>query len=196
MPPLTLHQKRQLILDHETIMAEQLGVRVLDKPKPPLWMIFIPIFFVFFAQKMHQYRRGREEFVRNYLISRRRALDAALVALETNAPIDVPAIVALAADIPDTARPAYTAWVTALAEHFQRILQARGANYADLVRTAYASKTNYLLFCNQLNQLEHAFTLAVVPRVQGDDADVHAVIHTMHEAVTALRRDQANILFP
>ena len=52
----TLARKKQIILDHEKQLAQNLALGVLDKPKPPLWMIFVPIFFVFFAQKMKHVR--------------------------------------------------------------------------------------------------------------------------------------------
>lgn len=191
----SIHQKQHWILNHETQMAQKLCAQVLEKPKPPLWMILIPIFFIFFAQKMQQYRAGHENFVRNYLISRSRCLDAAVQSLESGSPIDVPAIVNMAADIPDTARPAYSAWITALADHFHTLLKANGPHYNALIRSAYASKTNYLLFCNQLGQLEHTFTLAVITKIDGEHEDVLAVIQSMRDSVMKLRRDLADSIF-
>ena len=54
MTTLSITAKKQDILDHEKKMAHEVALGVLEKPKPPLWMIFVPVFFVFFAQKMRQ----------------------------------------------------------------------------------------------------------------------------------------------
>ncbi len=51
MTILSLADKKALILDNENSMARRLAVRVFDKPEPPIWMIFVPIFFVLFAPK-------------------------------------------------------------------------------------------------------------------------------------------------
>lgn len=191
----SIDTKKRLILDHEKELAAQLSALVIDKPKPPLWMIFIPIFFVFFAQKMSQYKKSRENFVESHLKSRRIALEAALEAEETGSPADVEAIVAKVGRIPAEARPSYAEWMTALVDHYRLLLSARGGSMPELVRSGYGSKTNYLLFCNCLNKAENAFSLALLPAMDGDSQDLRHVIQKMNAGLTTLRRQSADSIF-
>lgn len=187
--------KKQHLLDHEHAMAHNVARLVLTKPKPPLWMIFIPVFFVFFAQKMKDHSAARDNFTANYLLSRRRALDAALRGIETSTPVDIDALTAQATDIPDSARPLYTQWMTTLVEHYQLLLRAQGGSHAAMVRSGYKTKTNYLLFCHCLNRAEHAFNQALLPSMAGDPRELERVIDKMNTASTELRRQEADSIF-
>lgn len=191
----SIDTKIRLILEHEKELAAQLSTLVIDKPKPPLWMIFIPIFFVFFAQKMSQYKKSRENFVENHLKSRRIALEAAMEAEETGSPSDVEAIVTKVGRIPAEARPSYAEWMTTLIDHYRVLLSARGDSLPELVRSGYGSKTNYLLFCNCLNKAENAFRLALLPSMDGDSQDLRHVIQKMNAGLTTLRRQSADSFF-
>ena len=75
-----MEDKKRQILNNEEFMARQLARRVIEKPVPAVWMILIPVFFVFYAWKIKQYANGLKDFAEHYLISRRRGLDAAFEA--------------------------------------------------------------------------------------------------------------------
>ena len=47
-----------LILAHEEDFAAALARHVIDKPKLSIWMILIPIFFVFYFFQLNKYRDG------------------------------------------------------------------------------------------------------------------------------------------
>ena len=47
-------KKQEQILAREEALANRLALAVLDKPTPPIWMILIPVFFVFYAWKLKQ----------------------------------------------------------------------------------------------------------------------------------------------
>lgn len=188
-------QKKQLILDHESQLAHKLALQILDKPKPPIWMIFIPIFFVFFVQKMNQYKSGLAEFVENYLKSRRHALEVALEAEETARPADLDTLMAKVGNIPDQARPPFMAWMTELVEHYRLLLASKGSTHAALVRSGYQSKTNYLLFCNCLTKAENAYSMALMPEMDGDNQDLRHVIEKIDVCVANLRREEADKIF-
>lgn len=188
-------QKRQQILDHESKLANQLALQVLEKPKPPIWMIFVPIFFVFFVQKMNQYKSGLTEFVDNYLRSRRHALEAALEAEETGKPANVAELVEKAGNIPEQAKPLFASWMEILIDHYRLLLTSQGSNHATLVRAGYQNKTNYLLFCNCLNKAENAYSMALLPEMDGDNQDLSHIIKKIDICVTNLRRQDADTIF-
>lgn len=189
-------QKKQQILDHESQLARQLALQVLEKPKPPIWMIFVPIFFVFFIQKMNQYKSGLTEFVDNYIRSRRHALEAALEAEETGKPANVPGLVEKVGNIPEQAKPFFAEWMAVLVDHYRLLLTSQGNSHSTLVRAGYHNKTNYLLFCNCLNKAENAYSMALLPEMDGDNQDLHHVIKKIDACVTNLRRQDADAIFP
>jgi hypothetical protein len=190
------NQKKQQILDHESQLARQLAMQVLEKPKPPIWMIFVPIFFVFFVQKMNQYKSGLTEFVDNYIKARRHALEAALEAEETGNPANVAGLVDNVGNIPEQAKPFFADWMAVLVDHYRLLLTSQGNSHSTLVRAGYHNKTNYLLFCNCLNKAENAYNMALLPEMDGDNQDLHHVIKKIDACVTNLRRQDADAIFP
>lgn len=195
MTTLSIHEKKNEILTHEGAIARRLARRVFDKPIPPVWMILIPIFFVFHAWKIKQYGNGLKDFAENYMILRRQILDAAF---ESQHGSDVPVIDKLKQtidSIPPKARDCFTELTTILADHFTSLLTARGNNYQALVREHYRNKTNYLLFCNQLNKVENSYNLALLPQIEGDNQDLVHVIKKMELGISELRKLQADEIF-
>lgn len=195
MPTLTLKEKQILIDHHEKTTARRLAVMVIDKPVPPIWMIFVPVFFVFFASKMKQYSKGLEEFADNYLISRRWALETAAVAVENATTADIEAVLKRAASIPETARPLYRAWIELLTEHYRMLLSAEGNNHPALVRAAYHSKSGYLLFCDRLGKAENALNHALLPAFDTHHDDIKDVIEKMSSATKEIRSEDLSIIF-
>jgi hypothetical protein len=191
----TLEHKKHSILEYERTVANKLAVRVFDKPKPPLWMIFVPIFFVFFAQKMQQYKAGLEDFVTNFLKPRRLALEAALESREKGTPPDVNAILKRAGKIPEHARPLFLNWMELLVDHYRTLLDGNGSTAEGLIRTGYRTKTDYLLTCNAMNRAENAFSQALLPDIEGDSQDVGSIIARLNENVTDLRRSEADAIY-
>lgn len=195
MKPLSIAEKKRLILDYERDAAGKLARAVLEKPKPPLWMIFVPVFFVFFAQKMKQYSRGLEDFVDNYLKTRRKALELAVEAVEAGIPADMEIPSNIADHIPDEATIPFQTWMKALVAHYGRLLKSRGENVLALLRDSYPTETDYLLQCNVLNQAENSFNQALLSTIPGDHEDLLFVVDRMIKGLAELRRQEANALF-
>lgn len=195
MTTQSIDEKKRMILEYEKMLAQQLARQVLDKPKPPLWMIFVPIFFVFFVQKMNQYKSGLDVFVENHLRSRRRALEDAMKAEETGTEVDMDDLLKKAGNIPQQAQPLFTQWMATLVDHYRLLLASPGSSHSALVRNAYRNKTSYLLFCNCLNKAENAYNAALLPEMQGDSQDIRHVIQKMDLCVTELRRQEADAIF-
>ncbi len=195
MSTATETSKATLILDHETLQAKQLAVAVVDKPVPPIWMIFVPVFFVFFASKMRQYKNGLKDFSENYLLSRRWALNAAEEAIAGGGEVAVEPILARVKDIPSSALPLYSSWFLLLARHYQQLLLSPGTSYPMLVRAAYRNKANYLLFCDRLGKSETALNRALLPGIAGEQAEVEGVIDRMAQQIDELRREELTEIF-
>jgi hypothetical protein len=195
MSNLSMDEKKRQIVDNEEAMARQLARMVIDKPVPSVWMILIPVFFVYYAYKIKQYSNGLKEFTENYLVSRRRALDTAFDALQNRKPPDLDQLVALADTIPATVRPLYRDWMSLLVDHYCSLLEASGKSHAERLRDYYQNKSSYLLFCNQLNKREKAFSLALMPAIEGDMQDITYILEKMEQGVADLRRREVDEVF-
>jgi hypothetical protein len=191
----TLSRNRDLILTEERRFASQVSVKVIDKPKLDVWMILIPVFFIFYFWQLKRYAKGRKIFAEKFLITRKRALDEALRSAESGESPDIERLVQ-AADIPNGTRLNYRTWVTLLAEHYRDLILAQGSSYPTLVRSTYKKRTNYLLFLNHLNQVERDFDAALKPHLEKSTENVNGIIKLMEESATSLRRQAAESIFP
>lgn len=196
MTRLNLEQKKQILFDHEVKMARQLALMVLEKPEPPFWASFIPMVFVFYAQKVKQYSSGLDEFVDNYLSSRRDAIEAATVATTTDSVVDCAKLLEKAGDMPPPARPLYLKWITLLTNHYLVLLNSQGECHETLMRNGYQHKTNYLSLCDCLIEAERAFNLALLPGIDGEAQDILDVVQKMNISIEKLHHYNAELTFP
>jgi hypothetical protein len=192
-PPHT--RNRDLILAEERRVAARVSAKVIEKPKLAVWMILIPVFFVFYFWQLQRYSDGRKTFAAKFMITRQRTLDEALRAIENETDVNLSAVVQVA-DIPDEIRSDYRRWVALLADHYRDLIQAHGNSYAALVRSAYKSRTNYLLFLNRLNQVEREFDAALKPHIDHTADNVNGIIKLMEQSTIAIRRQTAEEIFP
>lgn len=190
-----LTRKKGLILAHETSTARHMALHVIDKPRPRVWMIFIPIFFVFYFWKIKEYEQALKDFGEHYLIPYHRTLEAVCAAGENGIPIDVPGLVAQFNHRQETARVFMQEWLTLLAEHFQTLLTARGDSYAQLVRAGYGNKASYLLFCQHLSKAENTFNKALLKKIDGDSSELAQITQAMAEGLENLRLQESAKIF-
>jgi hypothetical protein len=191
----TMAQKRDLILADEKHFAARVSAKVIDKPQLDVWMILIPIFFIFYFWQLKRYAKGRKTFAEKFLITRERALDEALRSAETGKSPDIEALVQ-ASDIPAETRQGYRPWVALLVEHYRDLILAHGSSYPALIRSTYKTRSNYLLFLNRLNQVEREFDAALKPHLEKSTENVNGIIKLMEESVISLRRQFAETIFP
>jgi len=190
-----LDERKEMILVKEENMAWQLALHVIEKPTPRIWMIFIPIFFVFYFWKLKEFENGLKTFSENHLLSRRRTLEAALAATENGRPVDIPSLVNQVEGLQEEARARYAQWLTVLAEHYRLLLQTEGNSYPALVRTAYRNKAHYLAFCRELGSVESGFDMALLPTINGESTDIRAVTEKMIAGLNTLRCREAEEIF-
>jgi hypothetical protein len=172
-----------------------LALHVIEKPTPRVWMIFIPIFFVFYFWKLKEYEKGLKTFAENHLLSRCRTLENAVVAEKSGQPVDIQALVDQVEELQENTRAFYAEWLTVLAGHYRLLLNAKGDSYPALVRSGYRNKSNYLLFCRQLGKVESAFNMAILPTIDGERGELHFVTETMTEGLSNQRLREAEEIF-
>jgi len=158
-------------------------------------MILIPIIFLHFFYRLNKVATGRKEFVHNFMITRQRALDAALEGLETGQIPDPDQLCRMSSS-PEATYREYAAWLRVLLQHYEKLLQAEGDGVDELIRSVYQTRANYLLFLHQLHRAEKQFTAALTPHLDPDITDVATIIKTMQQQSEVYRRQQAEEFFP
>ncbi|MDP6245920.1 MAG: NF038143 family protein [SAR324 cluster bacterium] len=190
----SLDQNKALIIEHEQLFAARLASALIPKPEPELWMILIPIFFVFFFFRLNKVREGRQEFIRHYLITRRATLDEACDAIEEKREVEVDAICELTLP-PKETRSVYDEWLQELSKHYCKLASVEGGSFKELVQQVYYSRKHFQLFLNRLQHFEHNFNL----RLQNlPDFNTQAFMETarsMEEHSKRMRKDLAENLF-
>lgn len=189
-----LDLNRDLILAHERRFAGHVAGEVVDKPVLDLWMILIPVFFVFYFYQLKRYKSGLKDFSENFLLTRKRTLDAVWEAAISKTSADLERVVELS-DIPPEAQDQYRVWVELLADHYLLLIRAIGGSYDELVKSAYKKKYNYRQRLENLNQVEADLDSALAPHLPGDEQTIEAVIESIQESVKTLRQSQSKEIF-
>jgi hypothetical protein len=190
-----LEQKREWILAQERRLAGFVAGRVIEKPELSIWMILIPIIFLHFFYRLNKVANGRKGFVHNFMITRQRALDAALEGLETGQ-VPNPNELCRMSSSPEATYGVYAAWLKVLLDHYGKLLQAEGNSADELIRSVYKTRANYLLFLHQLHRAEKQFDAALTPHLDASLRDVTTIIETMERQSDAYRREEADKIFP
>jgi hypothetical protein len=188
-------RKRDLVENHEMVFANAIGAAVFEKPKVSLWMILVPLFFLYFVFLMRKYKNDRKQFDQDFLLTRRRALNAAADAVASGQPPEIGQVVRQAGLADALCKP-YTAWVETLTGHYMDLLAAEGDSYEALVRAAYHNRGNYLLTLNRLNTVESQFYDALRPTIEAPDNAAAEIIAIIEKEARRLRLASAEHTFP
>ena len=181
-----IDRRKELILERELDIANAIGAAVCEKPKVSFWMIMIPLLFIYFIYRMLKYKEGRLKFDEEFMAARRQAMDVALEALETGADPDIDRTVRQS-EYADTIAKPFGSWIKVQVEYYMDLLSAPGENFEHLVRSAYRSRTNYLLALNRLNTVEKEFYTALKPQLAATEGAAE-IIETIETKSQHLRR--------
>ncbi len=192
---LTLEEKKDLILKAEERFALRVAAATIERPGTSLWMILIPILFIFHLFRLRQNNTGREAFAQGFMASPKRALDAAAIAVQAKTRPDIETI-AQKASIPSEIKGEYSRWLTVLAGHYMDLLCAEGSSFAALLRAVYQNRGNYLLFLDRLGESEKHFNAVLKPHLSKTTPDVDAIVAAMENHCMEIRRATATQIFP
>lgn len=189
-----LERKQKLVMDHERQFAYKLGEVVIGKPRMSIWMILIPIMIVWHMFRFKKYVAARNAFGKNYLKSREQAMQAVHESLSTKGPLRLQEIVDRM-QIPPEARALYRELLAVLASHFRDLLDAEGEDIDRLIRQAYRSRMNYLLYLNRLAQVEKRLHAALRPALEGQSREIKKAVSSIENLSELLRREEADRIF-
>lgn len=190
----TIDERAAMIQQSERRFAETLAQRVIEKPTVSVWMILIPILFVYHMYRHSRYVEGRKQFVEHYLMSRTNALREATAALAEAREPDISRL-AVANGMAAEMQPLLQDLLGALIEHFTTLLKANGDDLDSMVRSSYGSGTAYLLALNRLNAAERKLYDALGTGLQEQQEDVNSMVASIELESERLRREEAARIF-
>jgi len=168
-----IETKYKSIFSREQSLARTVAQAVI-KPRPiSVWEVMIPILLVFSYAKR---KEDREVFTRNFLFTKQLALKAAedmtkkgQVKDEIMSRIEDETENLLASVkegiYSKEVRQRQLSEISLLIDHYCRLLEAEGEDYASWVINAYGSQDSYTAFLEQLTEAEKEVYLAAVQTV-------------------------------
>ena len=182
-------------------MAQGLAVSLI-KPKPlTVWEIMIPVIFILNYVKI---KHSREIFVQNQMFTKKMALDAALDMKKKDATKETvmtkiqSKTEELVSSVPGgiysyDIRQQQLAEVDLLIDHYSRLLNAQGKDYASLVTDVYQSATEYSAFLEALKAAEKD-VMSAAHRTLGSQADT-ATAEKIEAMTDSMRAAEVNKIF-
>ena len=181
MSPKAVDTKYKIILEHERSMAQAIAGSLIQSKPISVWEIMIPVIFILNFAKLKQ---SREVFIQNHLFTKNKALKAAfdmfkkgLNRQEVMDSIESQTKKTLSS-VPDSIysdeiRREQITEIELLVDHYSKLFEAFGEDYATLVIGAYQTRENYAAFFEQLKAAEND-VMTAARRTLGDQADGQA----------------------
>lgn len=189
-----IEEKAKMILEHELWFADSLALKILERPTLSVWMILIPVVFIYYFYRYKKFAEGKRDFAKNYMISRRQALAKAVEFVNGDNKADVSGIPANIGLNGDT-KSCYAELLFLLYDHYIRLLKSSGGTYRDLVKGAYGSSGEFTIFLNKLTRIEGRLNESFrKPDVSNDDFT--SVIKSIGEYSETIRRTTIEKIYP
>ena len=200
--PDDYYKKHKIISERERSMAQGVAVSLI-RPKPlTVWEIMIPVIFILNYVKL---KHSREIFVQNQMFTKKMALDAALDMLKKDASKErvMEQIQAkteeLVSSVPggiysDDIRRQQLIEIDLLIDHYSRLLNAAGQDYAALVTHVYQTADSYSSFLEALGTAEKD-VISAARRTLGSQTDM-AAADKIESITENMRVAEVNKIFP
>jgi len=185
--------KFKIIFERERSMAQGLAASLIRPKTLTVWEIMIPVIFILNYAKLKQ---SREVFIQNQMFTKKMALDAALDMQKKDASKETVMVQIqsktkeLVTSVPggiysDDIRRQQLKEIDLLVDHYTRLLNAEGKDYASLVTYAYQTAADYSSFLEALKSAENE-VMGAARRTLGDQTDMTTAAKI--ESITANMR--------
>jgi hypothetical protein len=188
-----------LIWNYENQFAYKVAKQVLHKPRISVWLVLMPILFLYYAHQIQQYKAGIHSFSKGLVRTKIIALDSALAEMHTGQKDEK---FVNNFDSPDLesstevmrVRDGQLAEVALLKTHYGKLLRQQDESYGALIRKVYPSSSTYRLFLTQLTQIEKD-VMEAVTQAYHPDAEERVVSSKMQESMYHLREEELKSFF-
>lgn len=191
---LSEEDRLQHILEHEQRFADHLALKVFEQPKMGIWMILIPIIFVFYLNDLKKCKDGRQAFAANYLLSRKCAIAEAAEVVKNGREPDLQSLAAKAGLSPDASQK-FIEMLAILVEHYNMLIEAEGNDYQGLLLSAYGGHDNYSAFLKRLTVAEKSLNRSLKPQLEESAGEVSDIVSSIEKYSEEIRRVAAGKYF-
>ncbi len=177
-----LDKKYQLILDYEMKFADSVALDVLDKPILSIWMILIPIIFIFYFYGIARFKNNKKAFVDQYIKIRKKALSEAHDSVKSGKELNIEETATIK-ELSDIAQKSYKDLFILFYENYKKLFKSEGEDYPALIKFAYQNKADYLLFVEQITKAEKYLNAALKPDIKNENRnEIDKVITVMEDS--------------
>jgi len=199
--PTVLDTRFEAILSQERSLAKAVAATMVEMNPLTVWdLMMLPVFFINFLK----FRRAREAFTLNFLFTKKLALEAAFDMIDKGKTKEevLARIENKTGDILDSdtkgiysenIRRRQMEEINLLIEHYCKLLQAEGRDYASLVKNAYQTEENYTAFLQRLKLVEKEVNRAAKQTVRTKTAS--AMVSKMEKTTEWMRMAEAEKIF-
>ncbi|MBM9538069.1 NF038143 family protein [Desulfobulbus alkaliphilus] len=199
MPDQPIPQAYQLLWDHENQFAYAVAKQVLQKPAISVWLIFIPILFLYYAHKIQQYKAGVHDFGKGLARSKILALDSALEEWQSGGRDEEYLQAFVSKDLENSpnimrVRDKQIAEVELLKTHYAQLLRQQGTSVSTLIKKTYKTGARYRQFLEQIHAAENEVHDAVL-RAYHPSEEAQQVTRKMQKIIHKLREEEVRTIF-
>lgn len=199
--PTVLDTKYEKILSQERSLAKTVANGVIGQNPVGVWDVLIPIVFLF---NFLSFKRARETFALNFMFTKKLALEAAfnMIKRELNKEEAMTQIKdktsqILASDKKGIysvkIRQKQMREIELLIDHYYRLLNAEGKDYATMVKNTYKNRKDFAAFIMQLEQVEKEVNRAATQTLRTSSAP--DIVSKMEEATDRMRAAEVERIF-
>jgi hypothetical protein len=193
----TIEEKYGIIRERDERFAFELAKAIMDKPKASIWIIFLPMLFVFHAHWLQRYKKSIQTFSRQYLHSKLLALDTVLEESRGGNPLEG-GWASTYASLPEARGGVFTEWqvkeLDLLRDHYHLLIASQGRDYPALIRNAYRTSGEYRFFLNSLYRAEEEINKAVL-QIHHPTPEARDVVERMERSSETLREMELAQIF-
>lgn len=194
-----MQTKYGIILSYEESFARAVALGVIVREPLTVWHFMIPFVFIF---DFFRRKRDAEIFTKNFLFTKKLALDAAFdISKGEDRQSQLAKIESQTRDRLTSQK--FYSWkihqgqmkeVNLLVDHYSKLLEAEGDSYQSLVGNAYKTRENFEAFLRQLTSIEREIDQAVIGTL-GETEEVWEPMLTKHTVIDEMRTRGVRKLF-
>jgi hypothetical protein len=192
----SIEEKHRVIRERDELFAFELAKMLIDKPKAPIWIILLPMLFIFYAHWLQRYKSNLASFSKDYLHTKRIALDAAF---DDGNGGDRPRndwaeFLGGTSDDRIEIRELQFEELDLLMDHYRLLLGSQGQDYPALIRSSYRTSGEYRFFLNRLIRVEERINRAVL-KIDHPTPEARDVVERMERFADQLRERELTRIF-
>lgn len=196
--PNPFEKARKIIHGHEENFAYRLAKQVIEKPEASVWIILIPIFLVFYIQRLQKYKGSIHAFAKGIMHPKILTLDATLEEAKTGVfpreRVIAGFMGSISGEKAQRVRMKKIEEMEILRQHYLLLLGNDGSSYPYLLRSSYGTAGDYRFFLDSYGKAEKEVNEEVL-LASHPTPEAREVVAAMEKASAQLRETELKEIF-